>query len=58
MCHPHNTHLSHGACGLGCGPAKRRFFSAKEMQEHLVKYRDELKKEIAGLEEHIQEFKK
>jgi hypothetical protein len=49
--------MSHGGCCCGCGPIRRHFLTAKERQEHLEKYRDELKKEIAGIEEHIQELK-
>lgn len=35
----------------------RRFISAKEEQERLEDYRDQLKKELAGLEERMQELK-
>jgi hypothetical protein len=35
----------------------RRFISAKEEQERLEEYRDQLKKELAGVEERIQELK-
>jgi len=44
-------------CGCGCGVLFRRFISAKEEQERLEDYRDQLKKELAGLEERIQELK-
>ncbi len=44
-------------CGCGCGVLFRRFISAKEEQERLENYRDQLKKELAGLEERIQELK-
>ena len=46
-----------GCCGCGCGSSFRSFFSAKEEQERLEKYRDQLKKELAGVEECIKEFK-
>jgi len=46
-----------GCCGCGCGMFFRRFVSAKEEQERLEDYRDQLKKELAGLEERIQELK-
>ena len=44
-------------CGCGCGPGFRRFFSSKEEQEWLEGYRDQLKKEIAGVEERIKQIK-
>jgi len=37
-----------GGCGLLC-----RFFFSKEEQERLKTYRNQLKKELAGLEERI-----
>jgi len=46
-----------GCCGSGFGPPFRRFFSSKEEQEYLETYRDQLKKELAGVEEHIKELK-
>ncbi len=46
-----------GCCGCGCGTFPRRFISRKEKQEKLEKYLDQLKKELAGVEEHIQELK-
>ncbi len=46
-----------GCCGCGCGPSFRRFFSAKEDQERLVFFREQLKKELDGVEENIKQFK-
>jgi hypothetical protein len=46
-----------GCCGCGCGPSFRSFFSANEEQERLEFYRDRVKKELAGVEERIKEFK-
>ncbi len=46
-----------GCCGCGCGPSFRSFFSAKEEQERLELYRDQLKKELDGVEECIQKLK-
>ena len=46
-----------GCCGCGCGPSFRRFLSSKEEQEGLETYKDELKKELAGVEERIKELK-
>jgi len=46
------------ACGCcGCGPSFRRFFSSEEERECLESYRDQLKKELAGVEERISELK-
>ena len=62
MCRPRggsrHTGMMGCACGCcGCGPSFRRFFSSKEEQECLEAYRDELRKELAGVEEHIEELK-
>jgi hypothetical protein len=35
----------------------RRFVSGKEKQEWLTQYKEQLEKEIAGVNEHIQELK-
>lgn len=42
-------------CGCGCGT--RRFFSREERIEMLEGYREQLEKEIQGLDNHIQELK-
>lgn len=64
MCRTRGTQLTLGTggctcgcCGCGCGTFFRRFISAKEEQERLEEYRDQLKKELAGVEERIQELK-
>jgi len=44
---------SHG----GHGMFVRRFVSAKEERARLEEYRDQLKNELAGVEERIQELK-
>jgi len=44
-----------GCCGCGCGPGFRRFFSSQEERERLENYREQLKKELAGVEERIKE---
>jgi hypothetical protein len=55
---PKNTGMSGCTCGCcGCGPSFRRFFSSKEEQECLETYKDQLKKELAGVEERINELK-
>lgn len=63
MCRPRTTQrywgmggCACGCCGCGCGPAFRRFFSSKEEIECLEGYRDQLKKELAGVEERITEL--
>ncbi|MFO7555819.1 MAG: hypothetical protein R6W88_11520 [Desulfobacterales bacterium] len=46
-----------GCCRCGCGQSFRSFFSAKEKLERLGSYRDQLKKELTGVEECIKELK-
>ena len=46
-----------GCCGCGCGPFFRRFISKEEEEERLEEYRKQLKKELAGLEQRLQELK-
>jgi hypothetical protein len=46
-----------GCCGCGCGPSFRRFFSSKEELECLEAYRDQLKKEVDGVDERVRELK-
>lgn len=43
--------------GCGCGPSFRRFISAKEERERIEKYKDQLKKELAAVDEHLEELK-
>ena len=43
------------ACGCCRGSSFRRFYSSKEKRERLESYRDALKKELAGVEEHLNE---
>ena len=64
MCQPGSGHrhsgfgeCTCGCCGCGCGPSFRRFFTAKEEEEWIENYRDQLKKELAGLEERLKERK-
>jgi hypothetical protein len=61
MCGPHRGQGHPGwwgrGCCCGCGTFPRRFFAAKEKEDRLQKYADELKKELAGVEEHIRELK-
>ncbi len=54
---PHGSKGS-GGCGCGCcgcGHGFRRFFTAEERRESLENYKEQLKKELAGLEERIEE---
>jgi len=46
-----------GCCGCGCGPFPRRFFSKSEEKEWIENYRDQLKSELAAVEEQINECK-
>lgn len=62
MCQPRSEHRLSGmrACACGCcgsGHMGRRFFTAKEEEEWLENYRDQLKKELAGVEERLKERK-
>ena len=41
-----------------CGPFARRFVTASERREKLESYRDELKKELAGVEERLEDLKR
>ncbi len=60
MCQP-TISPRHGmpicTCGCGSGPPFRRFFSSKEELECLEAHEDQLKKELAGVEERIKELK-
>lgn len=42
-------------CCCGCGSGFRRFRTVQEKRERLENYRDQLMKELAGVEEHIKE---
>lgn len=56
MCHSTVGHGTHGHCGCGCGSFFRSHISKKEVQDRLAEYKDQLQKEIAGVEERIQEL--
>jgi hypothetical protein len=43
-------------CDCGCGLSLRQFFSAAEELECLESYRDQLKKELTGVEEHLRKL--
>ena len=56
MCHEcMPTHVS----GMGyCGCRFRRFYSPEEEAEHLERYKEQLQKEVAGVEQRIKELKR
>ena len=43
-------------CECGCVSPFRRYYSSEEEQERLQTYRDQLKKELAGVEERISDL--
>ena len=45
-----------GCCGCGCGPWPRHFIGLAEEKEMLQRYKDSLKKELAGLDERLKEL--
>lgn len=44
-------------CSCDCGPSFRRFMSAEEERERIEEYKEQLKKELAAVEEHLKELK-
>ena len=58
MCSHKGFHRIHslGKEDCGCGHGFRHFISRKEKTEMLKEYRDQLKNEIEGLEETIQDL--
>lgn len=59
MCQPKEALIIKGFPGC-CDvvPQFRHFFSSKEEKECLESYRDQLEKELAGVEERIKELEK
>lgn len=62
MCQPKMSHgcmhmpgWNRGCCG--CGPVLRNFVTTAEELEELRHYRNQLEKELAGVQEHIRELK-
>lgn len=45
-------------CGCGCAGMSRRFLSAQEEKVKLEEYQDQLKKELAGVQESINKLQK
>jgi len=61
MCGSFGGHRGEGQCGCGCGGGgffHRHYFSRQEEREWLEEYREELKKELAGVEERLKGLKK
>ena len=60
MCRPFENHKGwgHGGCGYGDRFFPRLYISREEERDWLEKYREELKKELAGVEERLKELKK
>ena len=52
-CAPRGTGRTAGICTCGCGGFPRRFISASEEKKMLESYKEQLQKEIAGVEERI-----
>lgn len=59
-CEPNVARISgaSGCCCCGPGYMARRFVSSKEEAEKLKRYREQLEKEIAGIDERIDNLKK
>lgn len=59
MGHPKGHHHAMGpeSCHCGCSPFFRHFVTSKEERERLEEYKEQLKKELQGVEECIQEIK-
>ncbi len=55
MCQLRETSRNIGMLDCGCGLLCSFFFS-KEIQERLKTYRNQLKKELAGVEERVKEI--
>ncbi len=56
--HPKAMGIEGCDCGCSCGPTFRHFMSKEEKKGNLEAYRDQLKKEISGLDECIQDLEK
>lgn len=52
----HSKHSSF--CNCECGHSLRHYLSAKEKQENLEEYKDQLKKELAAVDEHLGEIRR
>jgi len=60
MCRRFENHRGweHHGCACGCGGFfPRLYISREEERDRLEKYQDELKKELAGVEERLKELK-
>ena len=62
MCQPRESQqLGHGpGCSCGCcgsGSQFRRFYTTEEELDRLKSYKDELEKDLAGVQERISQYK-
>jgi hypothetical protein len=59
MGHPKGFHhaTGHDLCHCGCGSVFRHFITAEEEKKQLEEYKEQLKKELQGVEECIQDIK-
>jgi radical SAM superfamily enzyme YgiQ (UPF0313 family) len=51
-----NRGCSCGCCGCECGTLNRRFISRKEELDSLKEYKEEIVRELAGVEERMLEL--
>lgn len=57
-----NKHgMHHASCctpmhGCSCGYGFRRFYTKDEKHEHLERYAEQLRKELAAVEEHLKDM--
>ncbi|MHB8203153.1 MAG: hypothetical protein ACYDHG_05535 [Desulfomonilaceae bacterium] len=63
MCQPRSGHrfsntevCACGCCDCRCATSFRRFFSTNEEEECLKNYQDQLRRELAGLEERLKKY--
>ena len=49
--------MSHDPCHCGCRPFFRHFSTSEEEKKKLEEYKEQLKKELQGVEEWIQKIK-
>ena len=56
-CETREIPMESGSRMCNCSGSFRRFMTKKEVQEHLEEYEKQLKNELTGVEERIQELK-
>lgn len=57
-CVPRHGRHQISSCDCGCGYGFRQYFSEEEEVEALENYKEQLKKEIAGVDDKIKKLKK